>query len=524
MASNEDVEKGMQPNLTPPSDSPVKNKKLNTVEHDATVDIEEPVPTNKFLAWTYRVEHILGFEARGIHRVKEEQQTEKTTLSFSQIVMMWISINAAAQNITLGSIGQSVFGLGFVDAACCSALGGLVGTIPVAYTAGWGPWSGNRTLICARFSMGWWPVKICVLLNLVILLGYSMIDAVVAGQILSAVSPNGSLTVVVGIIITSALAFVVTTFGIKIFHRYERYAWIPQLSVLLILAGTAGSRFDISQPSTVEGTTLAANRLSFFSVCLSAAITYSPGAADFFVYCDPNIATRWKVAAGTMVGLSLSFTLTFVLGAGLSSGMATNPTWEAAGAGSGALVAAGFDGLGGFGKFCSVIVALGLIANMIAPVYSSGIDFQILGRYPAMVPRFVWNTLGVIIFTVCGLAGRDHLSEIFTNFLALMGYWVVLWIVITLEEEFIFRRNAYPKFIWSDWDKQDKLPIGLAAFVAFCVGWVGAVLSMAQAYFIGPLAKTVGDYGVDMGLYVGFAWAGIVYLPLRYLELKALGR
>jgi purine-cytosine permease-like protein len=71
--------------------------------------------------------------------------------------------------------------------------------------------------------MGWWPVKICVLLNLVLLIGYSMIDAVVAGQILSAVSPNGNLTVEVGIVITSIVTWLVTTFGIKIFHHYERF-------------------------------------------------------------------------------------------------------------------------------------------------------------------------------------------------------------------------------------------------------------------------------------------------------------
>jgi len=70
--------------------------------------------------------------------------------------------------------------------------------------------------------MGWWPTKLCVLLNLVILLGYSMIDAVVAGEMLSAVSPDGSLTVVVGIIIVAIITWVVTTFGIRVFHYYER--------------------------------------------------------------------------------------------------------------------------------------------------------------------------------------------------------------------------------------------------------------------------------------------------------------
>lgn len=280
-------------------------------------------------------------------------------------------------------------------------------------------------------------MKLCVLLNLVVLLGYAMIGAVVSGQILSAVSPNGSLTVQVGIVITAVLAWLVTTFGIKIFHYYERYvckslwwsqsdifryAWIPQYIVLLILAGTAGPKFDTHTPSTVTGATLTGNRLSFFSVCLSSAITYAPGAADFLVYCDPKIATRWKVFGATMVGLSISFTFTFVIGTGLASGTAKNPAWKAAGTGTGALVVAGYDGLGGFGKFCSVIAALGLIANMVPPTYSSGIDFQILGRYPAVIPRWIWNTFAVIVFAVCGLAGRNSLSEIFTNFLALMGY------------------------------------------------------------------------------------------------------
>lgn len=75
--------------------------------------------------------------------------------------------------------------------------------------------------ICARFTMGWWPVKICVLLNLVILIGYSMIGAVIAGQMLSAVSPQ-NVSVEVGIVITAVITWIVTTFGIKVFHHYER--------------------------------------------------------------------------------------------------------------------------------------------------------------------------------------------------------------------------------------------------------------------------------------------------------------
>ena len=48
--------------------------------------------------------------------------------------------------------------------------------------------------------MGWWPSKLIVLLNIIVLLGYSMIGCVIAGQMLSAVSSNGSMSVAVGML------------------------------------------------------------------------------------------------------------------------------------------------------------------------------------------------------------------------------------------------------------------------------------------------------------------------------------
>lgn len=110
----------------------------------------------------------------------------------------------------------------------------------------------------------------------------------------------------------------------------------------------------------------------------------------------------------------------------------------------------------------------------------------------------IWNTVGVIIYTVCALAGRSNLSEIFTNFLALMGYWVAIWFAIIIEEFFLFRwRSGYN---WAAWRDPSKLPIGIAGFVAFVVGWVGAILCMAQVWYIGPIAKLVGDWGADVSI------------------------
>jgi hypothetical protein len=131
-------------------ESPIESSNENEAPESLypVLDGDESLRSDhKLLRWTKRVEHVLGLEARGIHRVRANEQTSKTTLSVLQIVVLWFSINTASQNIILASIGGSVYGLGFMDATLCSVFGAIVGSIPVAYTAGWGPWSGNRTLV-----------------------------------------------------------------------------------------------------------------------------------------------------------------------------------------------------------------------------------------------------------------------------------------------------------------------------------------------------------------------------------------
>jgi len=498
---------------------------LPTDEHPAA-RVDDATPMGRMLQTWRALERQLAsykLEARGIQRVEAHERQDLRLLGYSQVAIMWFSVNLAANNITLGMLGPAVFALGFLESCLLSVFGAFAGCLVVAYIATFGPKSGNRTMVFSRFIMGWWPSKIIVILNIVVFLGYSMIDCVVAGQILSAVSGD-TLSIVVGIIIVAVISWGITTFGYQIFHYYERWAWLPQLIVFCILAGVAGPQFNIASHSQADQTreTLIASRISFFGLCLAAAITYGGGAADYFVYY-PEHAASWRIFVMTMAGLMCSFAFAFVLGIGLASGALINKEWEAAYAVSqGALVFEAYKPLGAFGSFCGVLIALGLVANIVLPTYSSGINAQLLGTWAGAVPRVIWNTVGVIIYTACALAGREHLAEVFTNFLSLMGYWVSVWIAIILEEHLLFRRKT--GFHWDTWNQKKNLPLGVAAFIAFVVGWIGAILCMAQVWYIGPIAEQVGSHGADMGNFVGFSWAALVYAPLRMWELKRFGR
>ncbi|KAI4286784.1 MAG: hypothetical protein L6R35_003962 [Caloplaca aegaea] len=498
-----------------------------------------PIPP-KLVRWNQRIENLSGLEARGITRVLPDQRHAASAFGYIQMALLWFSANISANNLAVGMLGPLLFELGFLDSAMCSVFGIFVGSSATAYMSIWGAQSGNRTMeyprsnmpkqIVARYFMGYWPAKIACFLNMVLMVGYGTIDCIIGGQILSAVS-GGSMPLIVGIVIVALVSWVVAVFGMSIFHVYERWAWIPQLIVLLILIGFAGPSFNASLPNAVQGSTTTASRLSFFSLQLSVPASWAAAASDFYVYY-PESTKRSLVFLMTFTGLSLAFILVNLIGIGLASGVATNPAWEAANdVSSGALILAGFDGLpprGGFGKFCGVIVALGVISNNIPGTYAAALGCQVLGRYGKMVPRYLWVCVVVLVYFVCAAAGRDHLYAIFQNFLALMGYWVMIFVAIVIEEHLLFRRRRRrsPRllqgFDWTAWEDQKRLPLGIAALIAFFVGWAGAIVGMHQTWYVGPVAESVG--GADIGTWLGVAFAGVLFPPLRFLELKKFGR
>ena len=289
-----------------------------------------------------------------------------------------------------------------------------------------------------------------------------------------------------------------------------------------MLVGSAGAKFDTSLQSTGSASTINGNRLSFFSLCLSSSLAWAPAGADYYVYY-PEDTKKWKTFVMTAIGVGLALAFANLVGVGLASGSFTQPSWsDAIDASSGALVVEGYRGLGGFGKFLGVLVALGLVANNIPGTYSATLGFQVLGRYGARIPRWLLSCISVIIYTACALGGRNNLFDIFENFLALMGYWVAIFLVITLEEHLIFRRTH--GFDWTAWSDPSRLPLGLAAFTAFVIGWVGSILCMYQIYYVGPIAKLASPTGADLGIWVGSSWAMIVFPPLRWLELRKIGR
>ena len=223
----------------------------------------------------------------------------------------------------------------------------------------------------------------------------------------------------------------------------------------------------------------------------------------------------------TLAGLWAAFSFVYLIAIGLATGTFNQPAWaEANGISTGALIVAGFDPLQGFGKFCAVVVAFGVIANSVPGTYSSSLGCQTMGRYGKIIPRWVWSSVLVLIQLILGVAGRQNLFDIYSNFVALMGYWIEFMVCICLEEQLIFHRSRV--WDWSQWENKKYLPHGIAAFLSFLLGWAGAVVGMSQVWYVGPLSKLAAD--ADLGMWVGFGITMLTYPPLRCVERSYFGK
>jgi NCS1 nucleoside transporter family len=417
-------------------------------------------------------------------------------------------------------VGTKSFGLSLRDASLVILFFTLISTLPVAYLCTWGPKTGMRQLVQARFAFGKYFVSILVLLNLATLTGFCVVDSIIGGQALSAVKNGETISTTVGIVIIALLALIIAFFGFRVLHVYERWAWIPALIALIIATGCGGK--GLGQQTVVPAAT-APQILSFGGLVAGFMLPWAALASDFSTYMHPK-APSMRIAAYTYVGLALPTILLMTLGAAMGGAAPNIPDWQAGydmNAASGVL-AAMLHPAGGFGQFITVILGFSMLGNLSATMYSITLNLQMLVPWLFCIPRVLFSILITAIVIGVAVEAAASFFVNLENFLGVIGYWSAAFIGIILVEHLLFRRGSFVPYTKDDeaWDDMRKLPLGFAAIGAaiICLGLL--VPGMAQIWFTGPIGEKTGDIGFE----VAFVLSALAYVPLRYLERKLCGR
>ncbi|EIM79933.1 purine-cytosine permease [Stereum hirsutum FP-91666 SS1] len=466
-----------------------------------------------------------GVEARGVERVPEDQREGKHAWNN---LLMWWSVNTVLTTIPIGVLAQEYYDLTLPHAIATIMCFGALGAVATAFIATLGPQTGLRTMIITRFSSGYVGCTIYSILNILTQLGFSTTAVILGGQTLASINP-GTLPLVVGIIIVGVCSLIPCFIGYHMVHYYERYAWMVIFIVMLFLWGLGGKAgFDINAAKADEptGRDLSAGIISFGGIVFGSFSGWAPVAADY--NCRLPVETSsYRVFILTFFGLWIPICFAEILGAALMT--ITDPAYTDAFAAdaTGGLLAQVLSPWKGGGKFLLVVLAFSVVANNIPNTYSAALSIQSLGRPFALVPRFLWTILIFVGYTVAGVAGREHFSEILSNFLAILSYWTAFFIVIVAEEHFLFRRSGWGfGYDLDHWDSPTRLPVGVAGVVAGCCGVAGAVVGMAEVWYTGPISWLAGSetQGADLGFELAAAFAAVTYPPLRWLEIRLTGR
>src|SRR5436190_8240947 len=449
-----------------------------------------------------------GIETRGIERVPSGYRADHRILNN---FTMWFSANMVISTFALGTLATSVFELGFWDSVAAIIIFNVLGILPVAFLSTLGPKLGLRQMTISRFSFGWFGAMVMALFNVAACIGWSCVNVIVGGQLIGALS-GGAIPPQVGILIITILTTIVSIYGYKYIHRYERYAWIPMAAIFLILLA-------VSVPKIAFGSTPAftiveiAFFVSFEGAVFGFAIGWSSYAADYNMN-QPENTRASSVFLFTFIGVAIPCIVLEIFGLAL--------TFAYKNLGGGDLLTAAAKPLGSFGTFLLLLLALSVVANNIPNDYSLGLSMQVVGKPFQRINRAVWALIGSVIYVLIAVAASSNFNVTLSNFLLLIAYWLGPWSIILILEHFVFRRGRYNV---EDWNNRSRLPIGWAAIISLVVGLVGVLLGAAQVYYVGPIARLFNPpFGMDIGFELGLIFAGIAYFFLRNLELAQNGR
>ncbi|KAF4628333.1 hypothetical protein G7Y89_g9826 [Cudoniella acicularis] len=257
-----------------------------------------------------------GVEVRGIDPVPME---ERTKTNYYNIFLMWMAIMCNLLPIVTGMAGTLGYGLSLRDSSLVIIFFNLICCIMTAFLGTLGPKTGRKLTNTPRL----YAVSIIAILNLIAVVGFTIISTVIVGQTLSAVS-NGKMNITVGIVLGALLGLAISFCGYKVLHIFNTYSWAVTVVSIIIAVGCGGKHLNVPV-STEPATTVSI--LTFGCLIAGFQLPFAGIMSDFAVYYSPDAPAKrmfWYVYTGQV----LPTILLMILGAAIGSCVPNVPSWN----------------------------------------------------------------------------------------------------------------------------------------------------------------------------------------------------
>jgi nucleobase:cation symporter-1, NCS1 family len=353
----------------------------------------------------------------------------KGSLTWRRIAMIWLASNFVVTTMLTGTI--FVPGVGYADALFLILLGSILGGAVLITVGAIGTRTGLATMSLTRGAFGTRGSLLPVAANLLILLGWSWVQAMLAGITVNYVVEeltgfsNAALFAVICQLIVVALAI----FGHEGISRVEPWLALVMIGIIGYVLTVAFTTFSPSEYFALPADpSFGLTNFIVLDIVIATAISWTVLSADF----NRLGANTRSTAGGSALGYVVSTFLSMTLGA-------TAITYVVLSGG----VPVGFDPgeiVAEFGVALAAVIFVSVMATNTLVVY--GMTTSTINALPRMRLRFLPTALVIGLITVIGSTFLG-LLYLFIDFLFIIGAIFIPVFAIMIVDYYVVNRRVY---------------------------------------------------------------------------------
>lgn len=424
-----------------------------------------------------------------LERNSDDAGPVRGTLSLPRIGMIWLAANLVVTTLLTGTL--FVPGVEYGLVVLLIIVGTLIGASVLVTIGNIGTRTGLPTMALTRGPFGTRGSLLPVAANVIILMGWSWVQAMLAGIALDFLvfSVTGFSSPVMWAIVCQTIVVILAIFGHEGIARVEPWLAVLMLAIMAYIFVTAFMTFAPAEYAAIPvDQSIGYTPILVLDVVIATAISWTVLSADFNRFAKSSRAG----IIGSGIGYSLSTILSMVLGA-TAIGYVVLSGGEAIPFDPVTIVEP-------FGAPLAVVIFLSVMATNTMVVY--GMVTTIVNALPGRKKvKFLPTALIVGVISIIGSTFFGLLNQ-FTTFLVTIGALFAPVFAIMIADYYIVKRGTYTPDILRAGKGRYWYTAGVnwAAIVAWVVGAVGAYVWTYA--FPTPVGATIPAFAVTFVLYL----------------------
>jgi putative hydroxymethylpyrimidine transporter CytX len=429
---------------------------------------------------------------RRLDRRLEEQADNagpvRGTLSLGRIAMIWLAANLVVTTLLTGTLLLPA--VDFATALMMIVLGTVCGAVVLTLVGNIGTRTGLPTMALTRGAFGTRGSLLPVAANVVILMGWSWVQAMLAGVTVDYLVEDltGFSNPVLFSVLCQTIVVLIAILGHEGIARVE--PWLAVL-MLVIIAWIFVVAFSEFSPAAFQGipvdTSIGFTAVTVLDIVIATAISWTVLSADFNRFARSSRAG----IVGSGVGYTVSTVTAMTLGV-TAIGYVILSNGEAVAFDPAAIVAP-------FGAPLAIVIFVSVMATNTMVVY--GMTTSVVNAPVGARLRFLPTALVLGLISILGSTWLGLLTQ-FTDFLTVIGAFFVPVFAIMIVDYYLVKRSSYDADLLRGRGGRYWYTGGVN-WIAVAAWAIGAVASYVLTYvWPSPVGATIPAFALTFVLYL----------------------